>query len=78
MEFGISILKSVLNKLPKFENKDNLALIIINGIALLFSIINSNIIEKNVLKLGSEVAVLTIYLISSLFIFKQKSEVSPL
>ena len=72
MEFGISSLKSVLNKLPKFENKDNLALIIINGIALLFSIINSNIIEKNVLKLGSEVAVLTIYLISSLFIFKQK------
>ena len=72
MEFGISSLKSVLNKLPKFENKDNLALIIINGIALLFSIINSNIVEKNVLKLGSEVAVLTIYLISSLFIFKQK------
>ena len=72
MEFGISSLKSVLNKLPKFDNKDNLALIIINGIAFLFSIINSNIVEKNFLKLGSEVAILTIYLISSLFIFKQK------
>ena len=69
MEFGISSLKSVFNKLPKFDNKDNLALIIINGITFLFSITNSNIVGKDFLKLGGEVAILTIYLISSLFIF---------
>jgi len=73
MDFRISNFETRLKKLAKFDTLDNLILILVNGAALLISIISVYMAEKDFTKLGAEVGVFTVYLISSLFIYKKKN-----
>ncbi|MEC7182486.1 MAG: histidine kinase dimerization/phospho-acceptor domain-containing protein, partial [Bdellovibrionota bacterium] len=70
-------LENDIKNLHKFDKLDNLIFIIINGAALLFSVLNAYSIEKDFTKLGTEIGSLIIYLISSLFIYKQKDSITP-
>ena len=72
MDFKITGLKTDLKKIPKFDKRENAILILINGISLLFSVVNANIGEKNFTNLIIEIGVLITYLISSILILKQK------
>ncbi len=70
-------LENDIKNLHKFDKLDNLIFIIINGAALLFSVLNAYSIEKDFTKLAAEIGSLIIYLISSLFIYKQKDSITP-
>ena len=74
MDFRISNFETRLKKLSKLDTLDNLILILVNGAALLISIINAYMAEKDFTKLGIEVGVFTVYLISSFFIYKKKNQ----
>ena len=59
--------------LPRLEKKGALAVIAINGAALLLSIVLGNILEKKLIQMSLEVGALLIYLVSSFSIFKSRT-----